>query len=112
MQGKQESTDQYQKFALADGKSLSWSQTKKIKSTQGKNDSNPDKRAAFLFQKDTDDRNNDNVTGGDSCDVGYSCPKCGSTEASSREPLYGCTYVTCACCGATYWDPTSTKTQN
>ena len=54
----------------------------------------------------------DNVTGGDSCDVGYSCPKCGSTEASSREPLYGCTYVTCACCGATYWDPTSTKTQN
>ena len=40
------------------------------------------------------------------------CPKCGSTEASSREPLYGCTYVTCACCGATYWDPTSTKTQN
>ena len=37
----------------------------------------------------------DNVTGGDSC-----------------EPLYGCTYVTCACCGATYWDPTSTKTQN
>ena len=43
----------------------------------------------------------DNVTGGDSCDVGYSCPKCGSTEASSREPLYGCTYVTCACCGAT-----------
>ena len=65
MQGKQESTDQYQKFALADGKSLSWSQTKKIKSTQGKNDSNPDKRAAFLFQKDTDDRNNDNVTGGD-----------------------------------------------
>ena len=23
----------------------------------------------------------DNVTGGDSCDVGYSCPKCGSTEA-------------------------------
>ena len=22
----------------------------------------------------------DNVTGGDSCDVGYSCPKCGSTE--------------------------------
>ena len=42
----------------------------------------------------------------------YSCPKCGSTEASSREPLYGCTYVTCACCGATYWDPTSTKTQN
>ena len=40
----------------------------------------------------------DNVTGGDSCDVGYSCPKCGSTEASSREPLYGCTYVTCACC--------------
>jgi len=35
----------------------------------------------------------DNVTGGDSCDVGYSCPKCGSTEASSREPLYGCTYL-------------------
>ena len=54
----------------------------------------------------------DNVTGGDSCDVGYSCPKCGSTEASSREPRYGCTYVTCACGGATYWDPTSTKTQN
>ena len=54
----------------------------------------------------------DNVTGGDSCDVGYSCPTCGSTEVSSREPLYGCTYVTCACCGATYWDPTSTKTQN
>ena len=54
----------------------------------------------------------DNVTGGDSCDVGYSCPKCGSTEASYREPLYGCTYVTCACCVATNWDPTSTKTQN
>ena len=74
MQGKQESTDQYQKFALADGKSLSWSQTKKIKSTQGKNDSNPDKRAAFLFQKDTglpllyfslSDDELDNVTGGD-----------------------------------------------
>ena len=48
----------------------------------------------------------------DELDNGYSCPKCGSTEASSREPLYGCTYVTCACCGATYWDPTSTKTQN
>ena len=39
----------------------------------------------------------DNVTGGDSCDVGYSCPKCGSTEASSREPLYGCTYAGGSC---------------
>ena len=65
-----------------------------------------------LATQELSDDELDNVTGGDSCDVGYSCPKCGSTEASSREPLYGCTYVTCACCGATYWDPTSTKTQN
>ena len=65
MYGKKKSTDQNQKFSFSNSKSLSRSQTKKIKSTQGKNDSNPDKRAALLFQKDTDDRNNDNVTGGD-----------------------------------------------
>ena len=112
MTGKKNCTDDQKKFTFADCKPLSGRQTQEIKSAQRKQDCNPDKGTAFLFQENTDDRNNDNVTGGDSCDVGYSCPKCGSTEASSREPLYGCTYVTCACCGATYWDPTSTKTQN
>ena len=28
----------------------------------------------------------DNVTGGDSCDVGYSCPKCGSMKRPEKEP--------------------------
>ena len=62
MTGKKNCTDDQKKFTFADCKSLSGCQTQEIKSTQRKQDCNPDKGTAFLFQENTDDRNNDDVT--------------------------------------------------
>ena len=65
----------------------------------------------YTGNRELSDDELDNVTGGDSCDVGYSCPKCGKYGGFFQRALYGCTFapVTCACCRATCWDPTSTK---
>ena len=62
MTGKKNCTDDQKKFTFADCKSLSGCQTQEIKSTQRKQDCNPDKGTAFLFQENTDDWNNDDVT--------------------------------------------------
>ena len=61
MTGKKNCTDDQKKFTFADCKPLSRRQTQEIKSAQRKQDCNPDKGTAFLFQENTDDRNNDDV---------------------------------------------------
>ena len=65
MQGKKYCTDQHEQFSLTNGKSLAWCQAEKVQTAQGKDHGDPDKRAAFFLKEDTDDRNDDDVAGGD-----------------------------------------------
>lgn len=71
VQGKENCTDQYQNVSQANGKSVC--NTKKIKSDQCHDNGCPDKWAAFLSQEKSDNRDNDNVAGGNETGFSYRC---------------------------------------
>ena len=73
VEGKKYCTDQYQCITFSDGKSFSGADAQKVQATKRKKHCDPDKRAAFLFQENSDDRDDDNVAGGDEAGFSYSC---------------------------------------
>ena len=70
MEGKKYCTDQYQCITFSDEKSFSGADAQKVQATKRKKHCDPDKRAAFLFQENPDDWDDDYVTCGD--ETGFS----------------------------------------
>ena len=71
VQGKEKSTYQHQNISEANGKSVC--DAEKIKSDQCHDNGCPYKGTAFLFQENSDDRDDDDVTGGDEAGFSYCC---------------------------------------
>ena len=62
VEGKKHCRDEYQCITFSDGKSFSGDDAQKVKATKRKKHCDPDKRAAFLFQENPDDWDDDYVT--------------------------------------------------
>ncbi len=71
VQRKQERTHQHQDVSETNGKTVR--DAEKIKSDQCHDNSCPDKGTAFLFQKESDNRDNDNIAGCDEAGFSYRC---------------------------------------
>ena len=71
VQGKEKSTYQHQNISEVNGKSVC--DAEKIKSDQCHDNGCPYKGTAFLFQENSNDRDDDNVAGGDEASFSYCC---------------------------------------